>query len=118
MATLVASGFVEQDRSTRRYSLASKAFWVGAGYLRHSRVYRYGLSVLQDLASDTNTTCHLAFWDGDAILLLHTSLPAGALNVFFDTGERRPIHANALGKVMLAYRPVADLKRIFARPVE
>ncbi len=35
-----------------------------------------------------------------------------SLYLFADTGERRPVHATALGKVMLAYRTAEELERI------
>jgi DNA-binding IclR family transcriptional regulator len=32
-ATLVEAGFAEQDEASKRYRLAGKALWAGAGYL-------------------------------------------------------------------------------------
>jgi DNA-binding IclR family transcriptional regulator len=118
LATLVAGGFVEQDSTRGRYRLAGKTLWVGSAYLRNSEVYRCGFAVVEDLAQRARTMAHLAVWDEDSILYLNTLGPPRSLNLFADTGERRPVHATALGKAMLAHRPEADLERIFARPCQ
>ncbi len=118
MATLMESGFVEQDSSNKRYRLAGKALWMGGAYLRHSTLYRVAFPVVQELAKRIEGMVHLSAWDHGSVLYLHTVGPPSALYLFADTGERRPIHATGMGKAMLAYRPEADLDRVFAEPVE
>ena len=118
VATLMEAGFVEQDGDSRRYRLTGKALWVGTGFLRHSRVYRASFPVMQDLAGKTEGMVHLGLWDNDAVLYLHTVGHPSSLYLFANTGERRAVHATALGKVMLAYRSPEDLERIFSKEVE
>jgi len=112
MKVLIDSGFVEQDRATRRYMLTGQALWVGTSYLRNSAVHHCALSVLAQLSDDTRTTSHLAVWDNGAVLILHTAGPPEGIHMFVDVGLRCPAHATALGKVLLAYRPASELKRI------
>ena len=118
MATLVESGFVEQDASNRHYRLAGKALWVGGAFLRHSALYRAAFPVLQDLSSKVDGMVHLGAWYAGSVLYLHTVGPPSSLYLFADTGELRPVHATGLGKAMLAFRPAADVERIFEKPVE
>jgi DNA-binding IclR family transcriptional regulator len=118
MATLVDSGFVEQSKSNRKYRLTGKALWVGGAYLRHSALYRAAFPILQELALRVEGMAHLAAWDAGSVLYLHTVGPPSSLYLFADTGELRPVHATGLGKAMLAYRPDADLERVFQDPVE
>lgn len=73
---------------------------------------------MQDLSGKTEGTVHLWLWDNDAVLYLHTVGHPSSLYLFADTGERRPVHATALGKVMLAYRTPEYLERIFSDEVE
>ncbi|MCZ2150136.1 MAG: IclR family transcriptional regulator [Bryobacterales bacterium] len=113
LTTLIAGGFVEQDMPTRRYQLAGTALWVGTAYLRHSKIYRCGYELVHNLARDAKTMAHLAVWDNDMVLYLHSIGPPRSLNLFADAGERRAVHATALGKAMLAHRPAEDLRRIF-----
>ena len=118
MATLLESGFVDQDPGSRRYRLTGTALWVGGAFLRHSTLYRVAFPVLQELAARVEGMVHLGAWDGESVLYLHTVGPPSALYLFADTGERRPLHATGLGKAMLAFRPDADLVRLFSGPLE
>jgi DNA-binding IclR family transcriptional regulator len=114
VSTLVEAGFVEQDQDNRQYRLTGRTLWIGTAYLRHSRIYNSSFGVMQDLAARIKECMvHLALCDGDAVLYLHTVGHPQALYLFADAGERRPIHATALGKVLLAHRPDADVCRIF-----
>jgi DNA-binding IclR family transcriptional regulator len=113
--TLIASGFVEQEAGTRRYLLTSKVLWIGTSYLRNSAVERCSLTLLSQLSELTGTTTHLAVWDSDAVLILHTEAPPSTMSLFVDVGERRPAHSTALGKVLLVFRPSGDLQRIAAK---
>ena len=118
MATLLESGFVEQDESSRRYRLTGTALWMGGAFLRHSTLYRVAFPVLQELSARVEGLVHLGAWDRESVLYLHTVGPPSSLYLFADTGERRPLHATGLGKAMLAFRPDADLARVFAQSVE
>jgi IclR family pca regulon transcriptional regulator len=109
---LTECGFVEQEAGTRRYLLTPKVLWIGTSYLRSSAVERCSLTLLSQLSERTGTTSHLAVWDSDTALILHTEAPPNAMSLFVDVGERRPVHATALGKVLLAFRPPGDWKRI------
>jgi IclR family acetate operon transcriptional repressor len=114
LSTLIAAGLVERDTARERYQLAGKVLWLGTAYLRNSDVYRAGFAVVDDLARRAKAMSHLAVWDNDAVLYLGTMGAPRSLNLFADTGERRTVHATALGKAMLAYRPDADLQRIIS----
>ncbi|OBJ08843.1 IclR family transcriptional regulator [Mycobacterium sp. 1465703.0] len=67
---------------------------------------------LHDLYGATLATVHIAVRDGDKALYLdrlagHTSVP-----VVSTIGSRLPLHATAVGKVLLAYAPPTVQKRI------
>lgn len=118
VGTLMAAGFVERDETNRRYHLAGKVLWVGTAYLRYSPTYRAGYAALDRLAHSADTMAHLGVWDNDAVLYLHTTGPIRSSLLVTDVGERRPVHATALGKTLLAYRAGEDLERVFTRGCE
>jgi DNA-binding IclR family transcriptional regulator len=118
LSTLVAAGLVERDTAGERYQLAGKVLWLGTAYLRNSEVYRAAFAIVDDLARRAKAMSHLAVWDNDAVLYLDTLGAPRSLNLFADTGERRPVHATALGKAMLAYRSDADVQRVFSKGCE
>lgn len=118
VTTLMAAGYVEQELLGKRYRIAKKALWIGSSYLRHSAIYRCGFSLLEELSRKTEAMSHLAVLDGESVLYLHTSGPPRSLNLFADSGERRPVHATALGKAMMACQPDSYVRQVFSRKCE
>jgi IclR family KDG regulon transcriptional repressor len=112
VATLVEAGFAEQDGASRRYRLAGKALWAGAGYLRNSAVYRASFLVMQETARTSPGLIHLGALHGEWVLYLHTVGSPSRLYLYADTGERRPLHATGLGKAILAWQPAELVNRI------
>jgi IclR family KDG regulon transcriptional repressor len=118
VATLVEAGFVEQDCASRRYRLAGKALWAGAGYLRNSPVYRASFLVMQETARQSPGLIHLGALHGEWVLYLHTVGSPSRLYLYADTGERRPLHATGLGKAILAWQPSELVSRITAHKLQ
>jgi DNA-binding IclR family transcriptional regulator len=118
VATLVEAGFAEQDPASRRYRLAGKALWAGAGYLRNSAVYRAAFLVMQEAARSSPGLIHLGALHGDWVLYLHTVGSPSRLYLYADTGERRPLHATGLGKAILAWQPPELVNRIAAQKLQ
>lgn len=118
VATLVEAGFVEQDSASRRYRLAGKALWAGAGYLRNSPVYRAAFLVMQETARTSPGLIHLGALHGEWVLYLHTVGSPSRLYLYADTGERRPLHATGLGKAILAWQPSELINRITAQKLQ
>ena len=107
LRTLQEVGFVEQDRATGKYRL-------GAG-LQSLQVPRLDPHVLRSLA--LNWADALAARSGQAVelgvlasgevLVAHHGFRPDDTPQEMETGQRRPSHACALGKVLLAYDPSA-----------
>lgn len=115
LSTLVEGDFVEQASGAKRFRVTGKLLWVGTAYLRHSPVYLASFAILEDLARRADKMTHLAAWERDAGLYLHTVGPPGSQKLFSQIGERMPAHCTALGKAMLAWRPETELRRLFAQ---
>lgn len=113
-ATLMEANLIEQDPRTKRYVLATKALWIGSGYLRHSAVYRASFFPMQDLAQQVTGTVQLGVFDNEQVLFIHSVGYPGSPHAFADVGLRRPLHATASGKVFLAAMPWAEVERIMA----
>jgi DNA-binding IclR family transcriptional regulator len=113
--TLCASGYAEQDPESRRYRLAGKALWAGAGYLRRSPVYQAAFLPMQETARAVEGLVHLGAIDNGWLLYLHTVGSPSALYLYADTGERRHLHSTGLGKALLAFQPPAVLSRLLTK---
>jgi DNA-binding IclR family transcriptional regulator len=115
MATLVDAGFATQEPVRNRYSVSGKALEVGTAYLRHSPAYRAAFPVMNDLAKQVEGMVHLGVWDNDSILFLRSYGQPSRYYLYADSGDRRPLHANALGKAMLAWSPASEVERIMSQ---
>jgi len=111
ISTLISAGFIDQDSSTRRYSLTGKVLWIGTAFLRQAEVYRSTYGAMQRLAQRAEIMVHLGVWDDGTVLYLHTTGPPQSLYRFTDIGERQPAYCTALGKVLLAYRSPEEVRR-------
>lgn len=115
LATLIEAGFVSHDPRYRRYFVSGKALEVGTGFLRHSSAYRAAFPVMHELVQQVEGMVHFGVWDRDTLLFLRSYGQPSTYYLYADAGDRRPIHAYAMGKVMLAYAPKSDVSRIMSR---
>ncbi|RLV48851.1 IclR family transcriptional regulator [Nocardioides mangrovicus] len=103
--TLVDVGFVQQDPDTGRYSVGDRLGRVGHGLDRHE-LRSLATNWSDRLAARLRLEVHLAVPDGfDALVLLdHVFRPDDSPQTL-RIGEHQPVHATALGKVLLALAP-------------
>jgi len=67
-------------------------------------------TVLTDLVTDVRETCNLGVLDRDAVLYVDRVECDWPIRVQLGPGSRVPLHATAIGKVLLAHMP-ADARR-------
>ncbi|MER5866447.1 IclR family transcriptional regulator [Kitasatospora sp. NPDC002040] len=102
--TLVAAGFLEQDRGTARYRLGPSVAELGQLSL-HQRGLHRAAPELAALSATTAATADLAIRSGGHAVIL----VGGSVQPSTGLGLRRPLHSTALGKVLLAWaRPGED----------
>jgi DNA-binding IclR family transcriptional regulator len=118
LATLIEAGFVSHDPRHRRYFVSGKALEVGTGFLRHSSAYRAAFPVMHELVKHVEGMVHFGVWDSDTLLFLRSYGQPSSYYEYADAGDRRPIYAYAMGKVMLAYAPKSDVIRIMSAHLE
>jgi DNA-binding IclR family transcriptional regulator len=118
LATLIEAGFVSHDPRHRRYVVSGKALEVGTGFLRHSSAYRAAFPVMHELVQHVEGMVHFGVWDNDTLLFLRSYGQPSRYYQYADAGDRRPIYAYAMGKVMLAYAPKSDVIRIMSAHLE
>lgn len=121
MTTLCSAGAAEQHGKTKWYRLTGRTLWIGTGYLRRSPFYGAAFVVLQEMARKcyslglNQALTYLATIDNDQVLYLHSVGNPGALSLYANTGERRPMHSTGLGKALLAFQPAEVKDRVLAR---
>src|ERR1700744_103568 len=112
--TLVEGGFVEHVSIYKRYRLTPKSLWVGSGYLRHSAIYRAAFFPMQALARQIPGTAQLGVLSEGRVLFIHSVGYPGSMDAFGDVGLRRPLHATASGKLLLAGMPLDKVKELMS----
>lgn len=105
--TLVAEGFLEQDAATSRYRLGAAVAELGRALYRHRGLYRVE-PLMASLAEATGTSPGLAIRSGErAVVVAGEAVdPESGISVYI------PLHASAMGKVLLAWDTAFDVAHL------
>ncbi|MGA9868717.1 MAG: IclR family transcriptional regulator [Acetobacteraceae bacterium] len=107
--TLEEFGYLQKDAATARYSPGLRFHTLGSAALRHEQLRWQSLPPLQDLARATGETVHVGvLYDGEAICVQAVD-GTRLVRMHAFVGKRTPAHASALGKVLLAQLPDAEI---------
>jgi DNA-binding IclR family transcriptional regulator len=119
LATLVARGYARQNPETGRYALGAKALHLAESYLGQMDLRRVVRPVLERLTQETGETANLVILDRREALYLDKVESPQSLRIFSRIGRRAPLHCTAVGKVLLADRPKAQVDALLGRgPLE
>jgi IclR family acetate operon transcriptional repressor len=117
LQTLVASGYVYQTDSTKRYGLGYKLLEVAESAKRHAR-FRLGAvthPVLKSLSMETGETTNLALIENDEVVYMDQVPGRHRVRMFTEIGHRAPVFCTGSGKAMLAGLPDPDLATVLNR---
>ena len=116
LATLEEEGYIEQDPETERYRLGIRALELGHSFARSRALVERARPVLDALLEATGETTHLAMMDGFDVVPVVGRVPDRMLVAALRLGVRLPLHATALGKVLLGCAP-EEQRQAFDREV-
>jgi DNA-binding IclR family transcriptional regulator len=103
LRTLQGVGFVEQDRDTGKYQLGATLLHLGTSYLDVNELRSRAINWADALASRSGEAVRIgAPLEGRVLVVHHVFRPDDTLQTL-DVGTLLPLHATALGKVLLAY---------------
>lgn len=112
--TLEEFGYLQKDPDTSRYSPGLRFHTLGSAAVRREQLRWQSLPPLQDLARETGETVHVAvLYDGEAICVQAVD-GTRLVRMHAFVGKRTPAHASALGKVLLAHLPDAEIDALLA----
>jgi DNA-binding IclR family transcriptional regulator len=104
LRTLQHVGFVEQDRVSGHYQLGAAMLHLGAGYLDVNELRSHSINWADPLAAHSGEAVRIGtVLDGQVLVVHHVFRPDDTFQTL-DVGALLPLHATALGKVLLAYR--------------
>ncbi|GAB7051485.1 IclR family transcriptional regulator [Catenuloplanes indicus JCM 9534] len=104
--TLQRVGFVEQDE-TGKYRLGAALLHLGTSYLDVNELRSRSINWADPLAARSGEAVRIGtVLDGRVLVVHHVFRPDDSLQTL-DVGSLLPLHATALGKVLLAYDSTA-----------
>jgi DNA-binding IclR family transcriptional regulator len=118
LRTLQQVGFVEQDEETGKYQLGAALLHMGSVYLDGNELRSRALHWSDALAARTGEAVRIGMLHELQVLIVHHVFrPDNSLQAL-DVGSLLPVHATALGKVLLAHHPSAlvEVSREGVRP--
>lgn len=118
LSTFRATGFVELDSSTRRYSLGPKVLLLGLNYLDGLDVRELAHETLTALSRQTNETATLSIRSGRTRAYVDQVTPARDVKMVVELGRSFPLHAGSSSKAFLAFLSDEDIDEYFREPLE
>lgn len=113
--TLVALGYVRQEKETKRYRIGRPLFALAASCLDEIEMVNVARPILEDLSRETGESAHFAVRMGDAVVVIARTSGPGAFQLTDRVGVVRPAHCTALGKIILASLRPDQLERFLKR---
>lgn len=112
--TLEAAGYLTKDAAGRHApGLALHA--LGNAALRQEQLRWQSLPPIQALAEETGETVHVGILHEGEVVTVQVVEGTHAVRMHSRVGKRSPAHASALGKLLMAYLPDAEVDGIIAR---
>jgi DNA-binding IclR family transcriptional regulator len=108
LASLQREGLVEENLVTRKYRLGMTLVTLGGLVLQRLDVTQAARPLMVALSNLTQETVILAIKDdAEAVNIAQVPSPQMVKHIEW-IGRRTPLHCTAVGKVLLAYSPVAE----------
>ncbi|MEU4238289.1 IclR family transcriptional regulator [Actinoplanes sp. NPDC026619] len=122
LRTLQHVGFVEQDRVSGHYRLGAAMHGLSHSSLDVNELRSRSINWADPLAARTGEAVRIGTVQAGQVLVVHHVFRPDDTFQTLDVGSRLPMHASALGKVLIAYRaagasPAAELGRFTRRTI-
>ena len=107
LRTLQHVGFVEQDQDSGTYHLGADLLQLGTRYLDVNELRSRALNWADSLAAHSGEAVRIgSHLDGEVLVVHHVFRPDNSPQTV-EVGSLLPLHASALGKVIVAYNAAA-----------
>jgi len=112
LSSLEEDRWVLQNRGTRKYQPGARVLIFADSWRMNQALVIAAGDSMQSLVEETGETAVCAVPDGEQARCIHMVESHHALKFFFRIGGTLPLHAGAMGKVILAYSPLRLQERI------
>jgi len=112
LGTLQEHGFVARDPATKRYRLGTAVVELGRVALGNYELRRVSLPVMSAVVEATGESAFLTVVAGVEAVCLEKVESRSSVRVSYEVGRRTPLHAGASAKILLAYMPDDEVRRV------
>ena len=105
LQTLLAHGFVEQDRDSDKYQLGAGLLQLGNSYLDLNELRGRSIVHAERLAERADAAVRVGVMHGPTVVVVHHVFRPDTTLQILEVGAELPVHASALGKAILAFAP-------------
>ena len=112
--TLLKHSLVNQDKETLKYKLGLQIIEYSNSFYNSFDFRQVAKPILKDICRDTNLTTHLTTWYNEKGICIDSIIASQRTNtnLFVEIGKEMPFNCSASAKVLLAYQPPMEIKRI------
>lgn len=110
--SLVRSGMLSKDATTRQYALSYKVVWLARAVALHRELQAVAGPIMRDLRDRTGETVTLSVVGGRERVVIQQVEGAKEIRYVEEVGVRRPLYCGASGKLLLAHLPDAEVRAV------
>lgn len=114
LTALAAEGLVERTAPNGRYRLGLRLYELGAIVSSHLDLHEVVSPYLDDLRNRIGETVHVSILDAGEVVYVERRESSHTLRIFRRVGHRNHAHCTSSGKVLLAWLPADERRRIYA----
>ncbi len=114
---LQKEGLIIQNRDSKKYSVGPTLFRLGALYNEIKGIAAVADPIMQKLASHTQETISLGVREQDEAIMIHKIESPHAIRLFGKLGQRYPMNAGAIGKLLAAYLDPNIISNLLSRVI-
>jgi DNA-binding IclR family transcriptional regulator len=115
VSTLAEHGLVERNPATDKYRLGFGLVRLATAAAGKLDLVQRARPTLELVAEETGETVNLAVLDGEDVVNIDQITPGHLVVNVNWVGKRTPLHCTSNGKVLLAFLPQVERKRILGR---
>lgn len=118
VSVLEARGLVEQLGERGKYAIGFGVVRLAGAATGRMDLTKLGQPVCQALADSFGETVNIAVHDAGVAINITQARGSAAISAVNWIGQRTPLHATSSGKVLLAYLPPDERKRLASLPLD
>lgn len=115
LASLAARDFVRQQEDHGTYTLGWQIAVLARALGSEARLAQEMRPYLEELTRRLGQTINLGVLGNDAVVYLDCQIPSQSMALYTAPGATIPVHASAMGKVLLAWMPAEEREALLAR---